>query len=84
MSHTTKASFTSRRGQTLAIYGWSHEAENASGESFGEAALPTFINEKRDYGTEQFAELLLREALPGRATDRGRGKKTISLSWLSI
>ncbi|MGB0124150.1 MAG: SpoIIE family protein phosphatase [Silvibacterium sp.] len=39
------------------------EAENASGESFGEAALPTFINEKRDYGTEQFVELLLREAL---------------------
>jgi sigma-B regulation protein RsbU (phosphoserine phosphatase) len=39
------------------------EAENASGESFGEVALPAFINEKRDCGTDQFVELLLREAL---------------------
>ena len=39
------------------------EAENASGESFGEVALPAFINENRDCGTEQFVELLLRETL---------------------
>jgi serine phosphatase RsbU (regulator of sigma subunit) len=39
------------------------EAENASGESFGDAALPAFINEKQDCGTEQFVELLLGEAL---------------------
>jgi sigma-B regulation protein RsbU (phosphoserine phosphatase) len=39
------------------------EAENASGESFGDAALRTFINEKQDYGTEQFVELLLKEVL---------------------
>lgn len=39
------------------------EAESASGESFGDAALGTFIHEKQDYGTEQFVELLLEEAL---------------------
>jgi phosphoserine phosphatase RsbU/P len=39
------------------------EAENASGESFGESALKAFINDKRSCGTEQFADLLLREVL---------------------
>jgi sigma-B regulation protein RsbU (phosphoserine phosphatase) len=39
------------------------EAENASGESFGEAALPAFINKNRHCGAEQFADLLLQDAL---------------------
>ena len=39
------------------------EAENASGESFGDAALCAFLNEKQDCGAEQFVELLLEEAL---------------------
>ena len=39
------------------------EAENASGESFGEAALRAFINEKQDCEIEQFVDLLLEEAL---------------------
>jgi phosphoserine phosphatase RsbU/P len=39
------------------------EAENAAGESFGDAALPTFIKEKQDIGAEQFVDLLLKEVL---------------------
>jgi sigma-B regulation protein RsbU (phosphoserine phosphatase) len=39
------------------------EAENASGQSFGDTVLPTFIQEKQDLGTEQFADLLLNEVL---------------------
>ena len=39
------------------------EAENAAGESFGDAALPTFIKEKQDFGVEQFVDLLLKEVL---------------------
>jgi serine phosphatase RsbU (regulator of sigma subunit) len=39
------------------------EAENAGGQSFGEAALPTFIQEKQGLGAEQFADLLLNEVL---------------------
>jgi hypothetical protein len=39
------------------------EAETAGGQSFGEAALPAFIQEKQGVGTEQFADLLLKEVL---------------------
>jgi sigma-B regulation protein RsbU (phosphoserine phosphatase) len=39
------------------------EAENASGESFGDAALGAFIEKKQECGTEQFVELLLQEAV---------------------
>jgi sigma-B regulation protein RsbU (phosphoserine phosphatase) len=39
------------------------EAENTGGQSFGEAALPTFIQEKQGLGAEQFADLLLNEVL---------------------
>jgi sigma-B regulation protein RsbU (phosphoserine phosphatase) len=48
------------------------ESENASGESFGEAALPMFINDKRNLGTEQFADLLLREALDWSSDGHGQ------------
>ncbi len=51
------------------------EAENASGESFGETALPAFINDKRDCGTEQFSDLLLREALAWSHDGRGKGQE---------
>jgi len=51
------------------------EAENALGESFGEAALQAFINERRNSGTEQFAELLLREALAWSRDGRGKGQE---------
>jgi sigma-B regulation protein RsbU (phosphoserine phosphatase) len=39
------------------------EAENRAGESFGDAALPTFIKEKQDFGAEQFVDALLKEVL---------------------
>ena len=39
------------------------EAENAAGESFGDAALATFIKERQEFGAEQFVDLLLKEVL---------------------
>ncbi len=39
------------------------EAENAAGESFGDAALVTFIKERQEFGVEQFVDLLLKEVL---------------------
>jgi phosphoserine phosphatase RsbU/P len=59
-----ESEFIFASGDRLLIYtdGLS-EAENASGESFGESALSAFIRDKQDCGTEQFADLLLREAL---------------------
>jgi sigma-B regulation protein RsbU (phosphoserine phosphatase) len=51
------------------------EAENASGESFGEAALPAFIDEKRNCEAEQFAELLLQDALDWTRDARGQGQE---------
>jgi phosphoserine phosphatase RsbU/P len=39
------------------------EAENAAGESFGDAALLTFIKERQEFGVEQFVDLLLKEVL---------------------
>jgi hypothetical protein len=51
------------------------EAENASGESFGELALSAFIRDRRDVGTEQFADLLLEEALAWSRKGRGTGQE---------
>jgi phosphoserine phosphatase RsbU/P len=39
------------------------EAENAAGESFGDAALAAFIKERQEFGAEQFIDLLLKEVL---------------------
>jgi sigma-B regulation protein RsbU (phosphoserine phosphatase) len=39
------------------------EAENAAGESFGNAALATFIKERQELRAEQFVDLLLKEVL---------------------
>jgi sigma-B regulation protein RsbU (phosphoserine phosphatase) len=39
------------------------EAENAAGESFGDAALATFIKERQEFEAEQFVDLLLNEVL---------------------
>jgi sigma-B regulation protein RsbU (phosphoserine phosphatase) len=39
------------------------EAENTAGQSFGDAALPTFIQEQEGLGAEQFLDLLLSEVL---------------------
>lgn len=47
------------------------EAENTFGESFGEVALSAFIRDKRNVGTEQFADLLLQETLAWSRKGRG-------------
>jgi serine phosphatase RsbU (regulator of sigma subunit) len=39
------------------------ETENPAGESFGDSALPTFIEERQELGAEEFADLLLKEVL---------------------
>ncbi len=39
------------------------EAENAAEESFGDAALPAFIQKRKDLDGEQFLDLLLKEVL---------------------
>jgi serine phosphatase RsbU (regulator of sigma subunit) len=41
------------------------EAENADGESFGDTALPNFIQKKQNLGAEQFVDLLLRNPCAG-------------------
>jgi serine phosphatase RsbU (regulator of sigma subunit) len=51
------------------------EAENPSGESFGEAALPAFINQQRNSGAEQFADLLLQKALAWTGHGPAKGQK---------
>jgi sigma-B regulation protein RsbU (phosphoserine phosphatase) len=51
------------------------EAENASGKSFGEAALSALIRDKRDVGTEEFADCLLRDALAWSRNGRGTGQE---------
>jgi phosphoserine phosphatase RsbU/P len=51
------------------------EAENSSGEPFGDVALSAFIRDKRNFGTEQFADLLLREAIAWSRDGRGKGQE---------
>ena len=51
------------------------EAENGSGEPFGEGALSAFIRDHRNVGTEQFADLLLRDALAWSRNGRGTGQE---------
>jgi sigma-B regulation protein RsbU (phosphoserine phosphatase) len=51
------------------------EAENASGESYGEAALQVFINEYRNCRAEEFVDLLLKEVLAWSYERPGQGQK---------
>jgi sigma-B regulation protein RsbU (phosphoserine phosphatase) len=51
------------------------EAENASGESFGGAALPALIKRNQNCGTEQFVDLLLQEALAWSRQGPGKGQE---------
>ena len=56
------------------------EAENAGGQSFGDAVLPAFIQENQDLGTEQFAALLLSEVLAwSRDAAQGRQEDDITI-----
>jgi len=51
------------------------EAENASGESFGDAALPTLINQHSNSTSDQFADLLLREVHDWSLSGPGKGQE---------
>jgi sigma-B regulation protein RsbU (phosphoserine phosphatase) len=51
------------------------EAENADGESFGDAALPNFIQEKQSLGAEQFVDLLLKNVLAWSRSGPSRGQE---------
>jgi sigma-B regulation protein RsbU (phosphoserine phosphatase) len=72
----TESEFHFESGDRLLLYtDGLIEAENASGESFGRAALPALINKNQNCGTEQFADLLLREALAWSRHGPGRGQE---------
>ena len=59
-----ESEFSFETGDRLLLYtDGLTDAENAAGESFGDAALSTFIQEKQDLQAEQFVDLLLKEAL---------------------
>jgi sigma-B regulation protein RsbU (phosphoserine phosphatase) len=51
------------------------EAENAEGESFGDAALPDFIQEKQSLGAEQFVDLLLKNVLAWSRSGSAKGQE---------
>ncbi len=61
------------------------EAENAAGESFGEAALATFIKERQELGAEEFVDLLLKEVLEWSSDgSRARQEDDITIVILDI
>jgi sigma-B regulation protein RsbU (phosphoserine phosphatase) len=51
------------------------EAENADGESFGDTALPNFIQENQSLGAEQFVDLLLKNVLAWSRSGPSRGQE---------
>ena len=50
------------------------EAENAEGESFGDAALPAFIQAKQKLGAEPFLALLLENVLAWSRSGPAKGQ----------
>ena len=59
------------------------EAENAAGESFGDAALPTFIQERQEFAVGQFVDLLLKEVLEW-SSDGTRPRQEDDITILAI
>jgi phosphoserine phosphatase RsbU/P len=51
------------------------EAENSDGESFGDAALPIFIQEKQNLAAEQFVDLLLKDVLAWSRSGSTKGQE---------
>lgn len=51
------------------------EAENAVGESFGDAALPAFLQAKQQLGAEQFVSLLLKDVLAWSKSGPAKGQQ---------
>lgn len=71
-----ESEFRFKRGDRLLVYtDGLTEAENAAEESFGDTALPAFIRDMRDCGTEEFADHLLQEALAWSRDGRGKGQR---------
>jgi sigma-B regulation protein RsbU (phosphoserine phosphatase) len=62
-SYTTHEVFFEEGDRLLLYSDGLVEAENAAGESFGDAALPAFIQKKQNLGAEQFVDLLLKKVL---------------------
>ena len=62
-TYTTREVFFEAGDRLLLYSDGLVEAENAAGESFGDSALPTFIQEKQSLGAEQFVDLLLKDAI---------------------
>ena len=61
------------------------EAENAAGESFGDAALPAFIQKEQDLGADQFVDLLLKNVLAwSRSGSTGGQKDDITIVVMDI
>ena len=61
------------------------EAENSAGESFGDSALPSFIEERQELGAEEFADLLLKEVLEWSSDGtRAQQKDDITIVILDI
>ena len=58
-----ESEFSFEPGDRLLLYTDGLLAENAAGESFGDTALSTFIEQKQDLGAEQFVDSLLGEVL---------------------
>jgi len=81
----TDSEFSFEVGDRLLLYtDGLLEPENGAGESFGDAALATFIKERQEYGAEQFVDLLLkRSTRVVSAMGRARGRRTISQLSLS-
>ena len=51
------------------------ESEDSNGESFGDAALPNFIQEKRSLGAEQFVDQLLKNVLAWSRSRSTKGRR---------
>jgi phosphoserine phosphatase RsbU/P len=51
------------------------EAENGSGEAFGDASLPAFIQERQNLGTEHFVDLLLESVLDWSRNGSTKGQE---------
>jgi sigma-B regulation protein RsbU (phosphoserine phosphatase) len=51
------------------------EAENAAGDSFGDTALPAFIEERQEVEAERFVDLLLKEVVAWSSNGAQAGQK---------
>jgi phosphoserine phosphatase RsbU/P len=82
----TDSEFSFEVGDRLLLYtDGLLEPENGAGESFGDAALATFIKERQEYGAEQFVDLLLKEVLAWSSDGtRARQEDDITIVVLDI